>query len=1724
MTIEFLDEEVSEPTATTQPSTRRIVFAGEEDVIEQPQRPVGTSFSQEVSQLGPAFIESLGRPLENMGEGFEVVGFQGVANALKGAITEPENYVSAAERFMEPQPGESQFLGFAWQYAPRAAVEQTGQALAAIGGRIAGAVAGGLVAGPPGAIAGGFLGPAIIGAAQVIGPVAKERARNNGREVPTNQDLAAATLTAIGSGALDAIGARYLPGGDKATGKFFKRVASSFVGEGLLTEAPQSIVEQVGSTAGTEAGLNINAKQALGEGIIGGTTAFGLQAITYPLTKEPKNQVIRTPEQAEEIDIQAKSNEEAVSLMGQPADQDKNELISRVNEIEKVVANNETLINALEPNDETRTQLELENKIAKQEAGRLRGELEKSVGLAPIPTAEQQQVELAKQIAAPVEPAPTEAPAVTPVPVAETPAVAPAPEVAPAPTEYKGKVKREYESGLKAGETAMVKPTGVSEEAVSAMELDDMRKDVRAAKDKSAGNAMVRAYRHGKTQGRVNRNAPVFAEAAESYNITLPEGYTKQGDMYVYQPAAATPVTTPPVTEAVTPTPAAPTPAAPKVAPDWEKMSVFDKAGAINLNERVINHPLFNKLKKSIDATWAKTQGKGEVYQQDNDLQYSYLDATILDKNPDAKKTAEKIASDLGVKIVKAPATSLFGGFRLEIPKPATATTPTIPTPTAPAEAAPAGIAVGNRIKLGKSPQTYTVEEVIPQSETERGLGEQFYSVKNERTGEVQVVESADLKPIAQKVIKEPTTPQQQTEQQVELSQEQTTLVDEAVKEAGGVVFDVYNKLVNESKTDEQVAQELGISKFDVRKFKLRADTAIARKLKENGIQPLGFVPKNPVAEFAEKGARRYLTKEGWLPKIVFQSWVKRNAALSREQKEAEYAIKDLYDGIRKVFGISKMEMIAKGLVSVPKEFVQQLNDALTRKIDINTMPEPVREPLTRMRQHVDTMSRQLVELNVLPDDLTAKISKNLGVYLTRSYKIFTDKDWINKIPSDKLNAARNFLYEQQLKSDPTATLETADRELRNMLNDWASEAEGLRKRGGKLGAKDLSVMMQRAEVPKVLREVMGENMNVVFNYANTIGKISRFLADQRFLNEVKTKGTGQFLFTAENAPKGFNTQIAAEESRTMSPLNGLRTTPEIAKAFEEFGKGYDARENPGLFVLGWLNAVGKLNLTVGSVLTQMRNLLGQPAFFIFNGHYNWRVIREELDAIAKEKGISREDAKRELIKQAAGQGLVNENAYAGELRTAFQEVGLETFDDAGPDEFVKEFVLTRMFKQGVRSAQDLYQKTDEFGKLVGWLNETKRIQNMNEGMDKATAQSIAAERTRNTYPTYSQASEALRLFRRQPFIGPFATFFYETFRTAYHNLRYAFEDINGPTEKHKAEGIKRLAGAMAQISAGAFAVNLLSQLASGIGDDEEEDVRRMLPPWAKDASLAWLPKSKDGTYNFINLSYINPYNALTDPFIAMMSGFARGDKPEEILAQAFGSFLSPFSSEQPVSATIADAMRNRTQTGKQIYNPQDDITTKTSKIMLHIFGKTFTPGTVTRLRERIIPAIQGETVGVRAPAPVREIAAELTGVRFETLDMKAAFSNKAWEFSKAANEAERIFRDVATRRRKVNEQEQIDAYRRSEQTRYEIWNEMYRDYMAVRRAGASQSEAVRLMTDIGISKKEAQAIARGRYTPYEISDEVKRRSKLNGNTVPLTQIKAIGREMPKVLTDIAAE
>ncbi len=117
-----------------------------------------------------------------------------------------------------------------------------------------------------------------------------------------------------------------------------------------------------------------------------------------------------------------------------------------------------------------------------------------------------------------------------------------------------------------------------------------------------------------------------------------------------------------------------------------------------------------------------------------------------LDTNRKKKRSVPqnfKLAYENGWSAAKRKA-------REEAPTPAVSE-----TITAPAEAAtpaqPAGIAVGNRVQLGNSPQTYIVEEVIPQTESEKANKDQYYSVRSERKNrdgeyDVQAVLRKDMK------------------------------------------------------------------------------------------------------------------------------------------------------------------------------------------------------------------------------------------------------------------------------------------------------------------------------------------------------------------------------------------------------------------------------------------------------------------------------------------------------------------------------------------------------------------------------------------------------------------------------------------------------------------------------------------------------------------------------------------------------------------------------------------------------------------------------------------------------------------------------------------------------------------------------------------------------------------------------------------------------------------
>ena len=225
---------------------------------------------KEASEFSKALRFGLDQPTENVATTLKALGFDAQADSLSGLVDAPENYESAAARFMNPE-GEG-LLDFSYKDLPLAIVEQAGQ----LGGSMLSRAGGFALAGPVGAL----LGPALFEAVQIAGPVALERARNNGRAEPTWEDWSGALSTSAFSGALNAVGVQGI-------GKLNSTIAGSALREGV-TEGLQGATEQIGSTGLTEAGLQIDPKQVIGEGLIGGSTGASAQVPTSTLQTAPQ--------------------------------------------------------------------------------------------------------------------------------------------------------------------------------------------------------------------------------------------------------------------------------------------------------------------------------------------------------------------------------------------------------------------------------------------------------------------------------------------------------------------------------------------------------------------------------------------------------------------------------------------------------------------------------------------------------------------------------------------------------------------------------------------------------------------------------------------------------------------------------------------------------------------------------------------------------------------------------------------------------------------------------------------------------------------------------------------------------------------------------------------------------------------------------------------------------------------------------------------------------------------------------------------------------------------------------------------------------------------------------------------------------------------------------------------------------------------------------------------
>jgi hypothetical protein len=804
---------------------------------------------------------------------------------------------------------------------------------------------------------------------------------------------------------------------------------------------------------------------------------------------------------------------------------------------------------------------------------------------------------------------------------------------------------------------------------------------------------------------------------------------------------------------------------------------------------------------------------------------------------------------------------------------------------------------------------------------------------------------------------------------------------------------------------------------------------------------------RNKIVTFLDQVKRRALSAKSFLPKSVFKSKEKIESNIKAEAKRASYVVDEF----------NKLIKNYKGDVEVlHNEF-----DKYLRGDDTVVLPNEFKAVAGKMRNHIDNLSQNLLRTGAVSVSQAETIAKNLGQYVNRSYEVFDNKNWSKQV-TDQMKEAAKFdlrnMYRADAESKAKKTGMDADIILEDFINKKIDELIGGESAAtflgiSKTGAKNLGIMKERLDIPLSIRQLMGEYTDASQNYARTVLKITTLAENARFLQSARESGMGVFFFNENdtNRPKEFNTKIAGDKSDTMSPLNGLYTTPEIAKAFaQKIGTG-DAIEAAlgtelGPVVKGvyetYMKALSSVKWlkTIGSVATHAKNVTGNVWFMMSNGYYNPKKYAEAFSVL---KNSSKEDLRNKLDEYIRA-GIIDQSAALGEIKAMFADADFDTAIENRLKKNPFQKVKTGVKKLGQKMTK-AYQLEDDFFKIISYENEKDRYSNasFDKPFNQLTVdqQNIvkdkASEITKNILPNYSRIPGLVKLLKAVPVTGTFVSFQAEAYRTAYNTVALAANELKSKNNKVKAIGAKRLAGIASSQAAKLGLMALMGTVISG-GDDEDEDdglkknAKLFAAPWSKDSDLV-LVDYGNGKMSYIDFSASDPHGGIKKAYNAAMSG----KDITESFTNGLTQLLEPFMKEDMLLNVITDIKDNKNAYGGKLYNESDTDTNKINAIMDRVY-KAFEPGTITTVRK------------VVGSDDVRnELAGQLTGYKISTVDVNKQLGFKMNELKDLSGDAKKLYSSAFYKFEdgSITGDELDKKYEQANKSQKEVYNKMM-EYM----------------------------------------------------------------------------
>ena len=561
-------------------------------------------------------------------------------------------------------------------------------------------------------------------------------------------------------------------------------------------------------------------------------------------------------------------------------------------------------------------------------------------------------------------------------------------------------------------------------------------------------------------------------------------------------------------------------------------------------------------------------------------------------------------------------------------------------------------------------------------------------------------------------------------------------------------------------------------------------------------------------------------------------------------------------------------------------------------------------------RAFIDNISNELIKdpaFDGLSDDLRLAVQDNLSTYLRTQYRFFTDKRYnIDKRRKPAIDAQADQLLAREIGLLSVMGLSPLDiskeiakrqdgikKEAEQMIDGYISDLNYVKYQPSKGGAgikMPSAAFKRKKDLPDYIEQLLGKEKDPIKKFAQTSEALANILYKGRMIDgiiDIVGENSNYILDVEPISPKD---KQYTKVNDPYSKLNGKWVHNEIMDMVNQ--KSLYSSDNP--FFQSYYNLVrlSRKSKVIWNLPSSYRkNLTGGWFFVLANGVINpsfsvdFLRRTKRMFNVRGEKFQIDEETKR-LAGILADKGVTGASIDANLIgfSQATYQLGLDGDENAYVERLKKVFNITSDSLSAADSwLQEKYSSIDDYTKLIIFRSEIqtyakklygKEYTELNENQ-KDNVHEEAAERVKQSTPTFSRLPKWFNKIAALPVIAPFISFTMESIRSYSMNVANGASDIKKSQDSslndvqkkaYLQAGLRRLAGAGAALSLRYAIVKVMTQFF--LDDEDEEladDARKLRPDWMSGHSI--IPRSidKDGNVKVYNYSTEDPYNDVSN-------------------------------------------------------------------------------------------------------------------------------------------------------------------------------------------------------------------------------------------------------------------